>query len=58
MPTNRTFKVNGGAASKLLKFTSTSGDAFPPLKNVAGDVLRVGELIKAYTYISDDSCAF
>ncbi|KAB5589406.1 hypothetical protein CTheo_7146 [Ceratobasidium theobromae] len=55
MPTNRTFKVNGGAASKLLKFTSTSGDAFPPLKNVAGDGFRTSrsEWKEFQTYVQD-----
>ncbi|KAB5591451.1 hypothetical protein CTheo_5096 [Ceratobasidium theobromae] len=54
MPTRRTFKVTGGAASKLLNLTCTSSDVFPPLKSVAADALRVAKLVVGFRTSKDE----
>jgi hypothetical protein len=41
----RVAKESGEAVFALLKLTSATADAFPPLKSAAGDALHIAELV-------------
>jgi hypothetical protein len=45
MSANRVLKETGEVAFALLKLTSASADAFPPLKSAAGGALHIVEMV-------------
>ena len=48
-------KESGEAIVTVLKLTSTTTDAFPPLKSAAGGALHIAELVVVHMNICDPS---
>jgi hypothetical protein len=48
-------KESGEAVFALLKFTSATAAAFPPLKSAAGGTLHIAELVVVRIYLCDPS---
>jgi hypothetical protein len=46
----RFLKESGEAVFALLKLTSASADAFPPLKSAAGGALHIAEIVLVSRY--------
>ena len=51
----RVVKESGEAVFALLKLTSATADAFPPLKSAAGGALHIAELVVVRIYLCDPS---
>jgi len=51
----RVVKESGEAVFALLKLTSATADAFPPLKSVTGGALHIAELVVVRIYLCDPS---
>ena len=47
----RVVKESGEAVFALLKLTSATADAFPPLKSAAGGALHIAELVVVRIYL-------
>jgi hypothetical protein len=47
----RVVKESGEAVFALLKLTSATADAFPPLKSAAGGALHIAELVVVRIYV-------
>jgi len=51
----RAVKESGEAIFALLKLTSATADAFPPLKSAAGGALHIAELVVVRIYLCHPS---